>query len=115
MIHIYGIPNCDSVKKAIQWIKANKLDFTFHDFRIEEITSSKLKKWTNKVGWDVLLNKKSTTWRGLSVEEQSVSNNTQAIKLMVKYLTLIKRPVIEFNDSLLVGFNEEAYSQHLKR
>ena len=114
MIVIYGIPNCDSVKKALQWMKANKLTYTFHDFRTQGVNSSKLKLWTSKVGWDILLNKKSTTWRGLSNEEQSVSTNTQAIKLLVKFPTLIKRPVIEYNDSLLVGFNEVSYSQLLK-
>lgn len=114
MIHVYGIPNCDSVKKALQWLKHQDLAFTFHNFRTDGITAALLKRWSAKAGWEVLLNKKSTTWRGLTPEEQDVTTQAGAVQLMKQYPSLIKRPVIEYNNELLVGYNEEAYTKHLK-
>ncbi len=114
MIQVYGIPNCDSVRKALLWLKQHKVDFTFHDFKKEGITAAELKKWSAKVGWEMLLNKKSTTWRGLSAHEQSVTTQAVAVQRMKQYPSLIKRPVIVYGEELMVGYNEEAYTKKFK-
>lgn len=114
MIHVYGIPSCDSVRKAQQWLKKHRKQFVFHDFRSEGVTTAMLKKWSAAVGWEVLLNKKSTTWRSLPPEAQDVTTQAKAVQLMNQHPTLIKRPVIEYESGIVVGYNEEAYTKNLK-
>ncbi len=107
-VNIYGLPNCDSTKKAINWLKAQEIDFTFHDYKTEGINKSKLEDWCSQAGWENLLNKKSTTWRSLSSLVQSAATNQdEAIKIMMKNNSIIKRPVIESRDRIFVGFNEK--------
>ncbi|GEO09403.1 ArsC family reductase [Segetibacter aerophilus] len=113
---VYGIPNCNTVKKAIDWIKSNNVQFEFHDYKKNGITKGKLKEWSKEVGWEKLLNKKGTTWRGLSPEQQQqVKNEKTAIELMIEKPSIIKRPVIETGGKLLVGFDEEEYMANLKK
>ena len=112
---IYGIPNCDSVKKATTWLKKEKIDFTFHNFRESGITAKKLNVWSRQVGWEKLLNKKSTTWRSLSPEQQAaVTSQSAAVQVMLTHHSIIKRPVIEHNGKLIVGYNETQYAEELK-
>lgn len=114
-VTLYGIPNCDVTQKALNWFKANKIDVTFHDYKIAGITKEKLSDWCKNKSWEVLLNKRSTTWRSLSAPEQKkVSNETAAIKLMIEHNSIIKRPVIEYEDQQIVGFNEEEYKKAFK-
>jgi arsenate reductase (glutaredoxin) len=111
MLTIYGIPNCDTMKKAITWLNSNKLAFVFHDYKKEGVSKAKLEAWCKQAGWEVLLNKKSTTWRELpEAEQQKVTNQTAAIKLMMTHTSIIKRPVLEYPKGLLVGFKEAEYS-----
>jgi len=116
MIKIYGIPNCDTIKKTLDWYKANQITYEFHDYKKEGITAAKVKSWVNQQGLGVILNKNSSTWRGLSAEEQlSAAKPAAAIKLMVSNTSLIKRPVIEHGDNVvMVGFNKDLYDQKLK-
>lgn len=112
---VYGIPNCDTIKKTQDWLKKHKLSFDFHNYKTEGITKEKLAEWSSKVGWETILNKKSSTWRGLSAEEQAkVKNQSSAIKIMLENNSIIKRPVIEAGANVLVGFNEEEFIQQLK-
>ena len=115
MIHLYGIPNCDTVKKALDWLKNNKFEFTFHDFKKEGITPAKLKAWNKAVGMDVLLNKKSSTWRGLTPSEQeAASTENGGLALMQEKPSVIKRPVVEWaNGEISAGFNKTIFSQNL--
>lgn len=107
---VYGIPNCNTVKKATEWLKNSQNTFEFHDYKKKGITAEKLKEWSKQVGWEKLLNKKGTTWRTLSREEQQkVADEKSAIELMIKKPSVIKRPVIETDEKLLVGFDEEEY------
>ncbi len=107
---VYGIPNCDITKKTMDWFKKNKTAVIFHDYKVEGITKEKLTEWSKKISWEILLNKKSSTWRGIPVSRQEkITNHTAAIALMLEHNSIIKRPVIEYGDQLLVGFNEEAY------
>ncbi len=113
MLTIYGIKNCDSVKKAIKWLELQNIDYHFVDFKQTPPSSSQIEGWTNNVDWTKLLNKHSKTYRELSTEEKMLENAAQAIDLMSQYPLLIKRPVIEINDLTLVGFNESTYKEQL--
>ena len=106
-ITLYGIPNCDTTKKAMSWLKKNKLDFSFHDYKQEGISKQKLEAWCNKLGWETIFNKRSTTWRELSeAEQKKIVDQSSAIKIMMQHNSIIKRPVIEYKTKLIVGFNE---------
>lgn len=106
-ITIYGIPNCNTVKKTLDWFKQKNISIIFHDYKKEGISKAKLTAWCKLTGWQILLNKKSTTWRGLLADEQEkVTNQTAAINLMMNNASLIKRPVIEIGEEILVAFNE---------
>lgn len=114
-ITIYGIPNCDSTKKAFAWLNDHKISFYFHDYKKEGISRSRLVEWCKLAGWESILNKKSTTWRALTGQEQAaLINQATAIKIMIASNSIIKRPVIEKGNKLLIGFNEEKYYQQLK-
>jgi len=107
---IYGIPNCDTVKKTLAWFKAQDLPYKFHDYKILGISSAKLSEWATSVDWQELFNKKSSTWRLVQPEMHGVSLTKQkAIKLMTQHTSVIKRPVVECEGKLLVGFNEAQY------
>lgn len=111
MITVYGIKNCDSVKKACSWLKKNNIEYQFHDFRKDGLTQSKVKQWANLVDWEILLNRRGTTWRKLSDKERTSINKTKAIKFMVEQPTLIKRPVVEHKREVIVGFSPDNYKQ----
>ncbi|MES2775117.1 MAG: arsenate reductase [Bacteroidota bacterium] len=113
---VYGIPNCDVIKKVLDWFKVNNIDYEFHDYKKDGISQAKLISWVKQVGLEIVLNKRSTTWRELTTEEQeSASEPAAAIALMVNNTSLIKRPVIESGDKVvMVGFNQTQYDQKLK-
>lgn len=108
MTTVYGIKTCDTVRKTLSWFKQKDIAFDFHDYRVEGIDKKKLEQWSTKLGWETLLNKKSTTWRSLTPDEQlAIKDKQSAITILLKNPTLIKRPVIENRDVLLVGFDEK--------
>lgn len=106
---IYGIPNCSTVKKTLDWFRLHEIDFEFHDFKKLGIDRLKLEEWSGHLGWEALLNKRGTTWKMLSPEIQnSITSKDSAFKLMQEKVSVIKRPVIETDlNSVLLGFNEE--------
>ena len=109
-ITVYGIHNCDTIKKTLNWLTKNNIGFVFYDYKKQGITKEKLSAWCKLVGWEVLLNKKSTTWRELDPPvQEKTTNQAAAIKLMMENTSIIKRPVIEKGNQLLVGYNEELY------
>ena len=105
---IYGIPNCDSVRKARKWLDEEGVDYRFHDLRADGLTHKMLDEWADACGWQSLLNKRSATFRGLSDEEKRVAERDTALALMGANPTLVKRPVAvhEDGDRVLVGFNQ---------
>lgn len=114
-ITIYGIPNCDTIKKTKDWFSKNKIDITFHDYKKEGISKKKLQDWCKEAGWETLLNKKGTTWRTIDPAVQAgVTNATAAIALMMDHNSLIKRPVIETGKKIIVGFDEKNISSLIK-
>ena len=114
-IIVYGIPNCDTTKKAMIWLNKNNIAFTFHDYKLQGISKEKLEQWCNKQGWEIIFNKRSTTWRELSeAEQKKVVGQIDAIKVMLANNSIIKRPVIEYNGKIMAGFNEGAYEKAFK-
>lgn len=111
MYTIYGIPNCDTIKKVLDWMKAKKFNYQFHDYKTSGISKKELKNWCDQVGWETIFNKRSTTYKTLSPEVQaSISNATNAIKIMEEHTSIIKRPVItKDNKVIAVGFDAGKY------
>ena len=110
MITLYGIPNCDTVKKALAWLTAYGLPFTFHDFKKQGVPADKLLVWASSVGWNKLINRKGTTWRNLDAAQQArASTNDGRQALVLANPGLVKRPVVEWGSGALnavtVGFD----------
>ncbi|WP_293953303.1 MULTISPECIES: ArsC family reductase [unclassified Sphingobacterium] len=115
MLQVYGIKNCNTVKKALTWLEDNNVPFQFHDFKKEGVSVDKLKEWETQVDWQALVNKKGTTWKKLSPETQEqVIDSDSANKILQENTSMIKRPVIEYKKGILLGFNEEEYVTNLK-
>ena len=106
---MYGIPNCDTVRKARQWLSSHEIDYQFHDFRQEGVSAKQLKHWAKKVGWETLLNRRGQTWRKLPEQAKAKLSEARALKLMEAEPTLIKRPVLEVKSKVLVGFKDADY------
>lgn len=113
---VYGIPNCNTVKKARTWLTAEGIDYEFHDFKKQGISAEKLHEWCSVFGWEKVLNKKGTTWKKLSAEQQnSVTDENSAVAVLLENNSAIKRPVIEQQGkAVLISFDEELYSSLLK-
>lgn len=113
---IYGIPNCNTVKKARTWLADQGFNPSFHDFKKQGITAEKLQEWCTVFGWEKVLNKKGTTWKKLSPEQQtSVVDQDSAVQILLNNTSAIKRPVVELDGkSILIGFDEAAYETMLK-
>ncbi len=109
MIDIYGIKNCNTVKKALQWLDEQEIEYTFHDYKKEGVNEKQLKVWVKELGWETLLNRKGTTWRRLPEDKKDNINQTKAIQLMLENPSIIKRPLIDNGQSRIVGFDEEEY------
>ena len=107
MLVIYGLKNCDACCRTLKWLTTQSVDHIFRDIRIDGFSEAQLGSWINKVGWEKLLNRRSTTWRTLSDSEKKNIGKTEATALLKKYPSLIKRPIIEAKTQLLVGFNME--------
>ena len=107
MIKLYGLKNCDSCAKARKWLATNGIDYNFHDVRADGLTRHQIEGWVRELGWETVLNRRSTTWRGLSEQDRDGLDDGRAVGLMVDHPTLIKRPVIETGAATLVGFTQE--------
>ena len=105
-IQLYGIPNCDTVKKARKWLEARDAPYEFHDYKKEGADAAKLDSWAEAVGWEALLNRRGTSFRKLSEAQKADIDRARAIALMVEHPSMIKRPVAEHPGGLLVGFSE---------
>ena len=110
MIKVYGIKNCDSVKKALLFFKKHTIKYELFDFKTEELPCEKISYWSSKVGIKTLFNARSTTYRNLKLKELDLDEAGQK-EWLCKENILIKRPVVEFKDEVIVGFNEEIYQR----
>jgi len=110
MLTLYGIKNCDTVKKARRWLEENNVEYQFHDFRSDGLESKTVAQWLEVIGKDTLINRRSTTWKQLSDAERQQADGNDAAALLVAHPTLIKRPVLAAGKTLQVGFNPSQYA-----
>jgi Spx/MgsR family transcriptional regulator len=111
-ITIYGIKNCDTMKKARSWLEKHGVDYDFHDYKTAGVEPERLEKWERKVGWETLLNRAGTTFRKLPDKDKAGLDAKKAMALMLKQPSMIKRPVLDLGGGkLLVGFSPELYSK----
>lgn len=115
MTILYGIKNCDTVKKARKWLDTAGIDYRFHDFRADGLQREQLAAWNKAVGWETLLNRRGTTWRQLPEDVKQGIDESSALDLMMEQPTLIKRPVLEHGGEFLVGFKEADYKALFQR
>jgi len=106
-----GIPNCDTVKKARRWLETHHIAYQFHDLKKSGIDLHTLHNWIDNAGMDALINRRGTTWRRLSTTEKKTVDQNALIDLIRQYPTLIKRPVIDTDSQILVGFDQDKYTR----
>jgi Spx/MgsR family transcriptional regulator len=113
---VYGITNCDTVKKALAWLKSNNIDYEFHDFKKLGVSDEKLNEWNGKAGYEKFLNKQGLTWKQLDpAVKEAITGAPEALALLKQKTSMIKRPVIEDGGFLFFGFNEDVYKQHFNK
>jgi arsenate reductase (glutaredoxin) len=108
-ITIYGIKNCDTMKKARTWLDQKGIDYTFHDYKASGIDRAHLEAWTDEMGWETVLNRAGTTFKKLDEADRQDLDRDKAIALMLAQPSMIKRPVLEANGALVIGFKPELY------
>ncbi|ANB02369.1 arsenate reductase [Ectothiorhodospira sp. BSL-9] len=106
---LYGIKNCDTMKKAIAWLNDHGIEHTFIDYKKSGVVASRLSHWSQAVGWDALINRRGLTWRKLPQETRDPLDERRARELMETHPTLIRRPVLERGNTVLVGFDTDQY------
>ena len=107
---MYGMRNCDTVKRARAWLEEKGIDYRFHDYKAAGIDDARLDRWCEELGWEALLNRAGTTFRKLPEGERQGLNRSKALALMRAHPSVIKRPIVETDDRLIVGFKPELYS-----
>lgn len=109
-ITMYGIKNCDTIKKARTWLDSNGIAFAFHDYKASGIDAATVRRWVDEHGWEVILNRAGTTYRALLDADKQGIDADKAVALMVANPSMIKRPVLDLGDRRLVGFKPDAYA-----
>jgi len=109
MYTLYGIKTCDTVKKARKWLDQQQLAYRFHDYRNDGLDSQLLRHFASRLDWEKMLNRRSTSWRQLSATDKSGMDEEKALQLMMQHPTLIKRPILDTGDKLILGFSSDAY------
>ena len=112
-VTIYGIKNCDTMKKARTWLEGRGVDYAFHDYKASGIDRTSLEAWSRQVGWETLLNRAGTTFRALPDADKADIDEDKAIALMIAGPSMIKRPVLDTGATILVGFKPDAYAAEL--
>lgn len=115
MTTLYGIKNCDTMKKARVWLDAHGVSYEFHDYKQQGVERAQLERWIRAVGWEILLNRNGTTFRKLPPQRRESVDERSAIELMLEQPAMIKRPVLEHPGGVLVGFKPEVYAATLQR
>lgn len=113
MIELYGIPNCDTMKKARRWLENQGLEYRFHDYKKEGVDEEKLRQWVARLGWETLLNRRGMMWRKLPEELRARMDEATALQVMQETPSIIKRPVLEQGELLLVGYKEADWAERL--
>jgi arsenate reductase (glutaredoxin) len=110
-VTLYGIKNCDTMKKARAWLDARGVAYAFHDYKVEGVERGRLEEWVRAVGWETLLNRAGTTFRKLSDADKTELGERKAVELMLANPSMIKRPVLETGGGLVVGFKPETHAK----
>ncbi len=113
-VTIYGIKNCDTMKKARTWLDGHGVKYEFHDYKVSGIDAATLARWAGEVGWETLLNRAGTTFKKLPDTQKADLNERKAIALMIEQPSMIKRPVLQMGKRILVGFKPELYEQSVR-
>lgn len=111
MITLYGIPNCNTVAKARKWLKERNIEYYFYNFKKEDLQVDTLNAWLDDLGWEVLLNKRGTTWRKLPEEVKQDLNRDKVVQIMLANSSIIKRPLLDLDGKFYSGFNEGLYQE----
>jgi Spx/MgsR family transcriptional regulator len=106
---MYGIKNCDTIKKARKWLDAQGIEYNFHDYKKDGLEESLLREWVSELGWDALVNRRGTTWRKLPEDVKDSIDETSAITLMLENTSMIKRPLLDTQTKKTLGFKDELY------
>lgn len=114
MIKLYGIKNCDTVKKARRWLEERNISYDFHDYQVQGLNREQLLAWIRELSWQTLLNTRGTTWRQLPAEMKLELDEQKALELMLQKTSLIKRPLLDLGKQRIIGFNEPEYLQWFK-
>ncbi|MFH4859234.1 ArsC family reductase [Vibrio diabolicus] len=109
-ITMFGIPNCDTIKKAKKWLEAEDIAYNFHDYRKQGVDVAMVSEFCRALGWEQVLNKRGTTYRQLTQEQKDTLNEENAIALLVENPAMIKRPILKVNDQLHIGFKADQYA-----
>ncbi|MCL7744826.1 ArsC family reductase [Guyparkeria hydrothermalis] len=113
MITVYGIPNCDTVKKARKWLDAQGLSYEFHDYKKAGVPAERLDGWLDRFGWETVINRRGMSWRRLPAEEREAMNAGRAREAALANPSLIKRPVVESGEQILIGFDADEWQETL--
>lgn len=114
MLTVFGIKQCDTVKKARKWLQDNEIPHHFHDVRVDGLDQQMIQRWCDALGWESLVNKRSTTWRGLAEETKDELGAHNVVSLLLSHPTLIKRPIIEEGKQILIGFKAADFEAAFK-
>jgi Spx/MgsR family transcriptional regulator len=108
MIEVYGIKNCDKIRSTKKWLEKEEIEYTFYDLKKEPLTEKELREFVHRIGLDVLVNKRGTTWRNLKLKDKNLSDE-EMFQILLDNQTMIKRPVLINDEAILVGYDEEAF------
>lgn len=111
MVTVFGIRNCDTIRKARRWLDGQGVEYSFHDVRSDGLSRTQLENWVKTLGWENLLNRRGTTWRNLPEAVRDNINKRVAVKLMLEQPAMIKRPVLDLDNSLHLGFSEATWTR----
>ena len=109
MITLYGIKNCDTIKKARNWLTDNGIEYKFHDVRADGIDAASIEQWIEQAGWETVLNRRGTTWRKLESSVQESTNRDNVSALLAEHPAMIKRPVLDIDGRITIGFKAENF------
>lgn len=114
MVTMYGISQCDTIKKAKNWLSNQGIDYSFHDYKKQGVDTQLLEHWLQQLGWEKLINRSGTTWRKLPENLRESMNTERARQVMLENPSIIKRPLLVDGDTLLLGFSADSYTQHFQ-
>ena len=111
MITLFGFKNCDTIKKARQWLAEQGIDYSFHDVRIDGIEAATIEYWIEQSNWETVLNRRGTTWRKLDSQVQATTNRDNVTALLLEHPAMIKRPVLDIDGEITIGFKPDLYQR----